>query len=182
MLLITPISPNFKGLKCSVFGCFRALQSRNIYGIIDRGAFHVARPSALSAQQGILFPSVPPELRGRAPPRPASSGRRPSRRRPPDRAGAPDKFRHAAPMTAPLAMRSAPLPAALADALPAALTMRAAPLPAALAWPPALRPATGCRLASRTRRTPRSAPEFPLPHLICSMIPARPGKSNRRAA
>lgn len=32
MLLITPISPNFKGLKCSVFGCFRALQSRNIYG------------------------------------------------------------------------------------------------------------------------------------------------------
>ena len=34
MLLITPISPNFKGLKCSVFGCFRALQSRNIYGII----------------------------------------------------------------------------------------------------------------------------------------------------
>ena len=35
MLLITPISPNFKGLKCSVFGCFRALQSRNIYGAID---------------------------------------------------------------------------------------------------------------------------------------------------
>lgn len=34
MLLITPISPNFKGLKCSVFGRFRALQSRNIYGII----------------------------------------------------------------------------------------------------------------------------------------------------
>lgn len=34
MLLITPISPNFKGLKCSVFGGFRALQSRNIYGII----------------------------------------------------------------------------------------------------------------------------------------------------
>ena len=32
MLLITPISPNFKGLKCSVFGRFRALQSRNIYG------------------------------------------------------------------------------------------------------------------------------------------------------
>lgn len=32
MLLITPISPNFKGLKCSVFGCFRALQSRNVYG------------------------------------------------------------------------------------------------------------------------------------------------------
>ena len=35
MLLITPISPNFKGLKCSVFGRFRALQSRNIYGIIS---------------------------------------------------------------------------------------------------------------------------------------------------
>nr|DAQ34149.1 MAG TPA: hypothetical protein [Caudoviricetes sp.] len=34
MLLITPISPNFKGLKCSVFGRFRALQSRNIYGMI----------------------------------------------------------------------------------------------------------------------------------------------------
>nr|DAP57104.1 MAG TPA: hypothetical protein [Caudoviricetes sp.] len=34
MLLITPISPNFKGLKCSVFRRFRALQSRNIYGII----------------------------------------------------------------------------------------------------------------------------------------------------
>ena len=34
MLLITPISPNFKGLKCSVFGRFRALQSRKIYGII----------------------------------------------------------------------------------------------------------------------------------------------------
>lgn len=34
MLLITPISPNFKGLKCSVFGRFRALQSRNIYGEI----------------------------------------------------------------------------------------------------------------------------------------------------
>ena len=32
MLLITPISPNFKGLKCSVFGRFRALQSRKIYG------------------------------------------------------------------------------------------------------------------------------------------------------
>lgn len=32
MLLITPISPNFKGLKCSVFGCFRALQSRKNYG------------------------------------------------------------------------------------------------------------------------------------------------------
>ena len=32
-------------------------------------------------------------------------------------------------MTAPLAMRSAPLADALADALPAALTMRAAPLP-----------------------------------------------------
>lgn len=31
MLLITPISPNFKGLKCSVFGRFRALQSRKIY-------------------------------------------------------------------------------------------------------------------------------------------------------
>ena len=36
MLLITPISPNFKGLKCSVFGCFRALQSRNIYGIMEK--------------------------------------------------------------------------------------------------------------------------------------------------
>lgn len=36
MLLITPISPNFKGLKCSVFGCFRALQSRNIYGYITK--------------------------------------------------------------------------------------------------------------------------------------------------
>lgn len=34
MLLITPISPNFKGLKCSVFGRFRALQSRKIYGTI----------------------------------------------------------------------------------------------------------------------------------------------------
>ena len=34
MLLITPISPNFKGLKCSVFGRFRALQSRNIYGAL----------------------------------------------------------------------------------------------------------------------------------------------------
>lgn len=34
MLLITPISPNFKGLKCSVFGRFRALQSRNIYGTV----------------------------------------------------------------------------------------------------------------------------------------------------
>lgn len=34
MLLITPILPAFKGLKCSVFGCFRALQSRNIYGIM----------------------------------------------------------------------------------------------------------------------------------------------------
>lgn len=34
MLLITPISPNFKGLKCSVFGRFRALQSRKNYGII----------------------------------------------------------------------------------------------------------------------------------------------------
>lgn len=33
MLLITPISPNFKGLKCSVFGRFRALQSRKNYGI-----------------------------------------------------------------------------------------------------------------------------------------------------
>lgn len=33
MLLITPIPPNFKGLKCSVFGRFRALQSRKIYGI-----------------------------------------------------------------------------------------------------------------------------------------------------
>ena len=32
MLLITPISPNFKGLKCSVYGRFRALQSRKIYG------------------------------------------------------------------------------------------------------------------------------------------------------
>ena len=32
MLLITPISPNFKGLKCSVFGRFRALQSRKNYG------------------------------------------------------------------------------------------------------------------------------------------------------
>lgn len=41
MLLITPISPNFKGLKCSVFGGFRALQSRNIYGKIKirRNAF-----------------------------------------------------------------------------------------------------------------------------------------------
>ena len=37
MLLITPISPNFKGLKCSVFGRFRALQSRNIYGKIPLG-------------------------------------------------------------------------------------------------------------------------------------------------
>ena len=37
MLLITPISPNFKGLKCSVFGRFRALQSRKIYGIIESG-------------------------------------------------------------------------------------------------------------------------------------------------
>ena len=36
MLLITPISPNFKGLKCSVFGRFRALQSRNIYGTIEK--------------------------------------------------------------------------------------------------------------------------------------------------
>ena len=36
MLLITPISPNFKGLKCSVFGRFRALQSRNIYGKIEK--------------------------------------------------------------------------------------------------------------------------------------------------
>lgn len=36
MLLITPISPNFKGLKCSVFGRFRALQSRNIYGAMNR--------------------------------------------------------------------------------------------------------------------------------------------------
>lgn len=35
MLLITPISPNFKGLKCSVFGCFRALQSRKIYGLMS---------------------------------------------------------------------------------------------------------------------------------------------------
>lgn len=34
MLLITPISPNFKGLKCSVFGRFRALQSIKIYGTI----------------------------------------------------------------------------------------------------------------------------------------------------
>ena len=34
-LLITPISPNFKGLKCSVFGRFRALQSRKNYGRID---------------------------------------------------------------------------------------------------------------------------------------------------
>ena len=38
MLLITPISPNFKGLKCSVFGRFRALQSRNIYGTIVVGS------------------------------------------------------------------------------------------------------------------------------------------------
>ena len=30
--LITSISPDFKELKCSVFGRFRALQSRNIYG------------------------------------------------------------------------------------------------------------------------------------------------------
>ena len=36
VLLITPISPAFKGLKCSVFGRFRALQSRNIYGIITQ--------------------------------------------------------------------------------------------------------------------------------------------------
>ena len=36
MLLITPISPNFKGLKCSVFGRFRALQSRNIYGVTQK--------------------------------------------------------------------------------------------------------------------------------------------------
>lgn len=35
MLLITPISPNFKGLKCSVFGRFRALQSRKNYGTIE---------------------------------------------------------------------------------------------------------------------------------------------------
>lgn len=34
VLLIPPISPAFKGLKCSVLGRFRALQSRNIYGII----------------------------------------------------------------------------------------------------------------------------------------------------
>ena len=34
MLLITPISPNFKGLKCSVYGRFRALQSIKIYGEI----------------------------------------------------------------------------------------------------------------------------------------------------
>ena len=40
MLLITPISPNFKGLKCSVFGRFRALQSRKIYGIVK---LHPAR-------------------------------------------------------------------------------------------------------------------------------------------
>lgn len=36
MLLITPISPNFKELKCSVFGRFRALQSRNIYGDTEK--------------------------------------------------------------------------------------------------------------------------------------------------
>ena len=32
VLLTTPILPAFKGLKCSVFRRFRALQSRNIYG------------------------------------------------------------------------------------------------------------------------------------------------------
>ena len=40
MLLITQISPNFKGLKCSVFGRFRALQSRKIYGTIIGGKFY----------------------------------------------------------------------------------------------------------------------------------------------
>ena len=34
VLLTTPILPAFKGLKCSVFRRFRALQSRNIYGTI----------------------------------------------------------------------------------------------------------------------------------------------------
>ena len=43
MLLITPISPNFKGLKCSVFGRFRALQSRNIYGTIATISIHALR-------------------------------------------------------------------------------------------------------------------------------------------
>ena len=45
MLLITPISPNFKGLKCSVFGRFRALQSRKNYGtikeVVNRGGRYV---------------------------------------------------------------------------------------------------------------------------------------------
>lgn len=34
VLLTTPILPAFKGLKCSVFRRFRALQSRNIYGTV----------------------------------------------------------------------------------------------------------------------------------------------------
>lgn len=42
MLLMTPVLPNFKGLKCSVFGCFRALQSRNIYGITDAECYKKA--------------------------------------------------------------------------------------------------------------------------------------------
>jgi len=57
MLLITPISPNFKGLKCSVFGRFRALQSRNIYGIIAAKEaaigsllFHPAKPEDRAAE------------------------------------------------------------------------------------------------------------------------------------
>ena len=45
MLLMTPISPNFKGLKCSVFGCFRALQSRKNYGIIISSAINIPEQS-----------------------------------------------------------------------------------------------------------------------------------------
>lgn len=46
MLLITPISPNFKGLKCSVFGRFRALQSRKNYGAMTLEAGKIALDAA----------------------------------------------------------------------------------------------------------------------------------------
>lgn len=51
MLLITPISPNFKGLKCSVFGRFRALQSRKNYGTIGQRIKQVRRSRDMTQER-----------------------------------------------------------------------------------------------------------------------------------